>query len=102
MRGLGNKGFVMTVTCLDHTHELSSNPLSFPRHRQSLDEWQALIRMARKHREAVIPYSESRRVLESKEFGITISACEYYNSVRKMIPDKEQPRTIDGLLIAFQ
>ena len=29
MRGSGNKGFVVTVTCLDHVHELSSNPLSF-------------------------------------------------------------------------
>jgi len=101
-RGSGNKGFVVTVTCLDHTHELSSNLLSFPRHRQSLEEWQALIRTARKHREAVIPYSESRRVLESEEFGVTISAPEYYNSVRKMIPDKEQPQTIDGLLVALQ
>jgi hypothetical protein len=35
-------------------------------------------------------------VLESEEFGVTISAREYYNSVRKMIPGKEQPQTIDG------
>lgn len=89
-RGSGNKGFVMTITCLDHTH------------RQSLEEWQALIRTARKHHKAVIPYSESRRVLKTEEFGITISAHEYYNSVRKMIPDKEQPQTINGLLIALQ
>jgi hypothetical protein len=59
----------MTVTCLDRAHELSSNLLSFPRHRQSLEEWQALIRTARKHREAVIPYFESRRVLGPEEFG---------------------------------
>jgi hypothetical protein len=92
----------MTVVCLDHVHDLSSNPLSFPRHRQALEEWQALIQTARKHREAVIPYSESRRVLESEEFGITISAREYYNSVRKMIANKDQPQTIDGLLVALQ
>ena len=42
----------------------------FPRHRQALDEFQALIRTARKHRIAVIPYSESRRVLEAEELGI--------------------------------
>ena len=53
IRGSGNKSFVTTVTYLDHVHELSSNPHSFPRHRQSLEEWQALIRAARKHREAV-------------------------------------------------
>ena len=54
-RGSGNKGFVVTVTCLDHTHELSSNPLSFPRHRQSLEEWQVLIRTARKHDLRALP-----------------------------------------------
>lgn len=53
----------MTVVCLDHVHELSSDPLSFSRHRKTLVEWQALAQTARKHREAVIPYSESRRVL---------------------------------------
>jgi hypothetical protein len=61
----------------------------------------SLIRTAPKHREAVIPYSERRRVLESEEFSVTISTCRYYNSVRKMSPDKEQPQTIDGLLIAL-
>lgn len=101
VRGSGNKGFVMTVTCLDHVHELSSNPLSFPRHRQSLEEWQALILTARKHCEAVIPYSGSRRVLESEKFGIIISARGYCNSVCRMILDKEQPKTIDGLLVAL-
>lgn len=92
----------MTVICLNHAHELSSNPLFFPRHRQALQEWQDLIRIVRKHRQAVIPYSESRRVLESEEFGITISAREYYNSVRKMVADKDLPQTIDGLLVALQ
>jgi hypothetical protein len=102
IRGSGNKGFVMTVTCLDHVHELSSNALSFPRHRQSLDEWQAFIRTVRKHCEAMIPYSESRRVLQSAEFGITISARGYYNSARKMILDQGQLKMIDGLLVALQ
>jgi hypothetical protein len=41
-------------------------------------------------------------VLEAEEFGITISAREYYNSVRKIIADKDQPQTIDGLLVALQ
>jgi hypothetical protein len=45
--------------------------------------------MARKYREAVIPYFKSRRVLELKDFGIIISAREYYNSVRKMVADKD-------------
>ena len=41
-------------------------------------------------------------MLKSEEFGIIISAREYYNSVRKIITNKEQPRIIDRLLIVFQ
>ena len=41
-------------------------------------------------------------MLESEEFGITISARGYYNSVRKMILDQGRPKTIDGLLVALQ
>lgn len=50
----------------------------------------------------VILYSESRRVLEAEEFGLTILARDYYNSVRKMVPDKNKPETIDGLLVVLQ
>ena len=50
----------------------------------------------------MIPYSESRRVLEAEEFGLIISAKDYYNSVRKMVPDKDKPETIDSLLVALQ
>jgi hypothetical protein len=50
----------------------------------------------------VIPYSENRRVLEAKEFGLIISVKDYYNSVRKMIPDKDKPEIIDNLFIALQ
>jgi len=101
-RGSGNKAFILTVKNTDHSHPLATNPLSFPRHRQALDEWQDLLRTARKHRQAVIPYSESRRVLEAEDFGLTITSREYYNSVRKMVADKDQPQTIDGLLVALQ
>ena len=41
-------------------------------------------------------------MLESVELGITISAREYYNSVRKMITNKDQPQTIDGLLAVLR
>ena len=42
-RDSDNKDFVTTITRLDHIYELASNPFSFPRYRQSLEEWQALI-----------------------------------------------------------
>jgi hypothetical protein len=103
IRGSGDKGFVLTVIYLDHYgHTLIDNPLSIPAHLRSLDEYQAAKDTARKHRMAVIPYSESRRVLEVEEFGLAISAKDYYNTVRKMVPDKDKPKTIDGLLVALQ
>ena len=38
-RGSSNKAFILTVKSDDHVHSLSTNPLSFPRYRQALDEW---------------------------------------------------------------
>ena len=103
IRGSEEKGFILTVICLNHHgHALIDNPLSIPAHLHSLDEYQTTKNTARKHRIAMIPYSESRRVLEAEEFGLAISARDYYNSVRKMVPDKDKPETIDGLLIALQ
>ena len=37
-----------------------------------------------------------------KSSGVIISARGYYGSVRRMIPDREQLHTIDGLLVALQ
>jgi hypothetical protein len=90
-RGSGQKGFVISVNCLNHVRLLIGNPLFFSRYRHALKEYQDLIGTARKHRKAVIPYFKSRRVLESKDFNITISFREYYNSVRKIFLNKNQP-----------
>ena len=98
-RGSGNKVFVMTINNLLHSYNLTNNPLSFPRHRQALDEYQALIRTARKHRIAIISYSKSRRVLKTKELDLILISREYYNSLWKSVPNKAQPKTIDTLLI---
>lgn len=100
-RGSGTKAFVMTVNCLDHSHSLAINPLSFPRHRHSLDEYQALIRTACKHRVAVISYSDSGRVFEAEGSGLTSTAREFYNSVWDLTLDKDKFDTIDGLLVAL-
>src|SRR5947207_13787069 len=90
---------MMTINSLLHSYDLTNNPLSFPRHRQALDEYQALIRTTRKHRIAVILYSESRRVLKAEELGLVLTTREYYNSLRKSVPNIAQLETIDALLI---
>ena len=40
---LGKKAFIITIICLNYMYNFLSNPLSFPRHRQALEEWQTLI-----------------------------------------------------------
>ncbi len=103
-RGSNEKGHILAVKCLDHHgHQLSPNPLVFPRHRERLDEFQALKTQARAHRLSVIPYSTSRRVLDSlDDFGLSLTSREYYNIVRIMPVDGTDEKSISGLLIAIQ
>jgi hypothetical protein len=40
-------------------------------------------------------------VLKAESSGLTLTAREFYNTVRDLAPDKDKPDTIDGLLMAF-
>ena len=103
-RGSGKKGYILTVKCLDHHgHELVDNPLIFQRHKERLEEYQALKTQARAHRISIIPYSVSRRVLESAdEFGLKLTSREYYNIVKIKPVDGTDEKLIEGLLVAIQ
>ena len=102
-RGASEKGFVLTVKSLEYSgHPLSENPLIFPKHRERLEEFQAAKAQARAHRINTIPYSASRRVLDSEEFGVLLTSKEYYNSVRHKTPSKSDDKTIQGLIFALQ
>ena len=82
-------------------YTLIDNPLSIPAYLHSLKEYQTAKRIARKHRIAIILYSKSRRVLEAEEFGLAILVRDYYNSIRKIIPNKNKPEIINDLLIVL-
>ena len=73
----------------------------YPRHLENIKEYQEIKTLATSYRIAVIPYLASRRVLESHEFGIHLTSQKYYNLVRRMKPNKEEPETIAGLLKAL-
>ena len=73
----------------------------FPRHLAETKEHREVLAAARFHRIAVILYSASRRVLELTEFSITLTYKQYYNSVRRMAPNRDDSLTIDGLLVAL-
>jgi ABC-type phosphate transport system auxiliary subunit len=46
----------------------------------------------------VLPYSISRRLIDAEELGVVLLSRDYYNSVRKELPDKSKPQTIMALL----
>lgn len=103
-RNSGVKGYVLTVKSLLHSgHPLTDDPLMFPLNLSTLPEYQALKAVATQHRQAVIPYSHSRRVLDtSEDFGLVLTSRQYYNTVRNMKGDKTAPETISGLLLALE
>ena len=102
-RGSKNKAFILIIKSLTHEdHDLTENPLTvFPRYLVETQEYREVLETARYYRLAIIPYSASRRVLESTEFGISLTHKQYYNSVRRIIPNKDDSLSIQGLLIAL-
>ena len=66
------------------------------------EEFQQARAAAVRHREAIILYSTSRRVLESVEYSVTLTSKQYYNTVRNKSANKEDDTTIVGLLSALQ
>jgi hypothetical protein len=93
----------LTMQCDIHTgHMLSDDPFVFPAHLKASEEYKEALRQAKKHREAVLPYSDSRRLIDAEDFGVVLSSRDYYNSVRKEIPDKSKPKTIEALLVMLE
>ena len=86
---------MLTVQCEDHqNHQLAEDPLQFPAHLKSPEEYLEAHRQAIKHREQVLPYSVSRRLIDAEDLGVVLSSRDYYNSIRKYLPDKAKPETI--------
>jgi hypothetical protein len=87
------------MKCDTHNnHELADDPFQFPGHLKSSEEYVEAIRQAKKHRQQVLPYSNSKRLINAEDLGVIMSAKDYYNTVRKEIPDKSKSKTIIALL----
>jgi hypothetical protein len=56
------------------------------------------LRQAKKHREQVLSYSISRRLIDTEELGVILLSRDYYNFIGKEIPDKLKAKTIIVLL----
>jgi hypothetical protein len=57
-----------------------------------------LFARAKEHRQQVLPHSDSRRLIDAEDLGVIVLAKDYYNTVRKEMPDKSRPKTIVALL----
>jgi hypothetical protein len=79
-------------------HELVDDPFLFPAHLKQSEEFLKALRQAKKHREVVLPYLDSRRLIDAEDLGVVVLARDYYNSIRKEMPDKLKPKTIVTLL----
>jgi hypothetical protein len=60
------------------------------------------ISQAKKHRQQVLPYSDSRRLIDAEDLDVIVSAKDYYNTVRKEISNKSKLQTIIALLRMFK
>ncbi len=80
---------------------LINNPLSILTYLCSLDKYQIAKNTACKHCIAMILYSKSCCVLEVKEFSLTILAKNYYNTIRKIVFNKNKLKIINSLLIVL-
>jgi hypothetical protein len=81
-----------------HGHQLVDDPFMFPGHLNASEEYLEAHHQTKKHRDQVLSYSVSRRLIDAGDLGVVLSARGCYNSVRKELPDKAKPETIVVLL----
>jgi hypothetical protein len=77
---------------------LRDNPFTFPAHLKASEKYREALHQAVKHREQVLPYSVSQRLLDAEELKVVLSTRDYYNSVYKKLLNKSKPQTIVALL----
>ena len=73
--GVVDRVWILTMTCSSHMHAMH-NPFAYQVHMQGTE---VLTARARHMRMAFISYSDSKRVLQMEELGLTIDSTTYYN-----------------------
>jgi mannose-1-phosphate guanylyltransferase len=79
-----------------------ADPLIYIFYKYSTTEFCKQLINIRTHREIIILYSTSRRVLENEKYRLIITAKEYYNQVRKQVADKNKLKIIEEIIVALQ
>ena len=85
-----------------HTgHQFPMSPFAYSVHKQSIDNYMALLTVAREYRTQGLAYSDARKLL--KEEATVIKKRDYYNLVRLCPQDiKDNDDTITALLRALE
>lgn len=101
----GIKGWVLSIKVGIHTgHELAANPLAYHLHATQTTKYKEPTRIATNLRYETIPCSDSRRVHDRSELGLTITSKQFYNrgagSIRRTGASRYDDTFIPGLLVA--
>jgi len=97
-KGISNKGYILTAKCASHSHELPDDLFQFSIYLKSSKEYIEAVRQAKKHRKRILPYLNSRRLIDAEDLSVIVSARDYYNTMRKKRPDKLKLEIIVALL----
>jgi hypothetical protein len=81
-----------------HSHKLADNLFQFLAHLKSSKEYVKAFRQAKKYKEQILPYLDSRRLIDAENLGVIMLARDYYNTVRKVRPNKLKSIIIVALL----
>lgn len=105
-KGPGEKGWVLGIKSPDHYgYELATNPLVYPLHATQTPEYKHSASIASNLSEATISRSNSRRILDQEEPGLSITSQQFYNlgsgSLRKKVVNRYDDESIHGLLVAL-
>jgi hypothetical protein len=107
-RGIEERQWILTVKELVHIssdgieHLMHTNPFYYKIHQKATEEYRQLTAAGKQFRTAIVPYSTTRRVLEQEEYGMTLSAKEYYNLVRTPLNRVEPLHTANALLVVLE
>ena len=98
-KGSENKNYMLTMKCDTHNdYKFVDDLFQFSGHLKNSEKYVKAIRQAKKHRQQVLPYSDSKQLIDAEDLNVIVSVKDYYNTVRKKISDKLKSKTIIALL----
>ena len=83
-----------------HSHAMTAFPLAYDIHKRASESHIAAIAIAKTHREAILTYSQSKRVLEQQ--GLSIDKVAYYNLRRNPVSTSTNNDEFQSLVVSLE